>query len=238
MKLKLNLYKLSVYIRKRLAHNQDDLDRTLILESGLFDPDFYRAAYPDIADIADPLLHFIISGADEGRRPNARFDTKFYADTVSNKREWRINPLVHYLLVGRRQGVATVDPREIGPASEEALVRDSGLFDEAFYREEIVARRNARLPPFGRLAAVIVSGADKAEAEAHARAFARAAPASPDVQVLGPAEAALMATTLPDPGGRNPGQPSSGHRQLAGRVTREVGRSDWVFYCLEPRIRP
>jgi monofunctional biosynthetic peptidoglycan transglycosylase len=55
---------------------------------------------------------------------------------------------------------------------------------------------------------------------------------------IGPAEAALMATTLPDPDGRNPGQPSSGHRQLAGRVTREVGRSDWVFYCLEPRIRP
>ena len=136
MKLKLNLYKFSVYIRKRLAHNQDDLDRTLILESGLFDADFYRAAYPDIADIEDPLLHFIISGADEGRRPNARFDTKFYSDTVSNKREWRINPLVHYLLVGRQQGAATVDPREIGPTSEEALVRDSGLFDEAFYREE------------------------------------------------------------------------------------------------------
>jgi len=52
------------------------------------------------------------------------------------------------------------------------------------------------------------------------------------------AEAALMATTLPDPDGRNPGKPSSGHRQLAGRVTREVGRSDWVFYCLEPRVRP
>lgn len=55
---------------------------------------------------------------------------------------------------------------------------------------------------------------------------------------IGAAEAALMATTLPDPDGRNPGQPSSGHRQLAGRVMREVGRSDWVFYCLEPRVRP
>ncbi len=62
---------------------------------------------------------------------------------------------------------------------------------EAFYREEIAVRRNAQLPPFGRMAAVIVSGPDKAEAEAHARAFARAAPRSPEVQVLGPAEAAL-----------------------------------------------
>lgn len=55
---------------------------------------------------------------------------------------------------------------------------------------------------------------------------------------ISPAEAALMATTLPDPDGRNPGKPSSGHRQLASRVSREVGRSDWVFYCLEPRVRP
>jgi len=55
---------------------------------------------------------------------------------------------------------------------------------------------------------------------------------------VGPAEAALMATTLPNPAIRNPGGPSSGHRRLANRVTREVGRSDWVFYCLEPRFRP
>lgn len=55
---------------------------------------------------------------------------------------------------------------------------------------------------------------------------------------VSPAEAALMATTLPNPDSRNPGGPSSGHRQLANRVTREVGRSDWVFYCLEPRVQP
>ncbi|WP_453969677.1 primosomal protein N' [Amorphus sp. MBR-141] len=62
---------------------------------------------------------------------------------------------------------------------------------EAFYREEIAARRNTGLPPFGRLAAVIVSGSDKAEADAYARAFARAAPPTREVEILGPAEAAL-----------------------------------------------
>ncbi len=46
---------------------------------------------------------------------------------------------------------------------------------ERFYREETDARRGAGLPPFGRLAALIVSGNDRASAETHARALARAA---------------------------------------------------------------
>lgn len=61
----------------------------------------------------------------------------------------------------------------------------------AFYRAEIDARRASGLPPFGRLAAVIISGPDKTFAEGFARALARAAPADQAVSLLGPAEAAL-----------------------------------------------
>ncbi|WP_269584304.1 primosomal protein N' [Roseibium sp. Sym1] len=61
----------------------------------------------------------------------------------------------------------------------------------AFYQAEIDARRAAGLPPFGRLAAVIVSGPDRAFAEGYARALARAAPEDTAVTLLGPAEAAL-----------------------------------------------
>ena len=50
---------------------------------------------------------------------------------------------------------------------------------ERFYAEETRQRRLAGLPPFGRLAALIVSGNDRASAEAHARALARAAHALP-----------------------------------------------------------
>lgn len=62
---------------------------------------------------------------------------------------------------------------------------------EAFYTTEIEERRRAVLPPFGRLAAIIVSAATRAEAEDHARALARAAPAGAGIDVLGPAEAPL-----------------------------------------------
>lgn len=62
---------------------------------------------------------------------------------------------------------------------------------EAFYAQEIASRNAALLPPFGRLAALVVSAASRAEAEAHARGLRRAAPAARDVSVLGPAEAPL-----------------------------------------------
>ncbi len=50
---------------------------------------------------------------------------------------------------------------------------------ERFYSEETEQRRRAGLPPFGRLAALIVSAKDRASAENHARALVRAAHALP-----------------------------------------------------------
>ncbi len=62
---------------------------------------------------------------------------------------------------------------------------------ESFYEREIAERERAHLPPFGRLAALVVSGEHRAEAEAHARALRRAAPEAAGIDVLGPAEAPL-----------------------------------------------
>ena len=79
---------------------------------------------------------------------------------------------------------------------------------ERFYAQETRLRERAGLPPFGRLAALIVSAKDAASAEAHARALARAAhqlPPSPryrvaalggmggrdEITMLGPAEAPI-----------------------------------------------
>lgn len=62
---------------------------------------------------------------------------------------------------------------------------------EAFYEREIDARRSAGLPPFGRLASIIVSAASRAEAEGHAKGLRRAAPGDGQISVLGPAEAPL-----------------------------------------------
>jgi primosomal protein N' (replication factor Y) len=62
---------------------------------------------------------------------------------------------------------------------------------DRFLEAEAAARRDAGLPPFGRLAALIVSAADAEAADFTARALARAAPQLPGLAVLGPAPAPL-----------------------------------------------
>ena len=62
---------------------------------------------------------------------------------------------------------------------------------QAFYEREIAERRRDALPPFGRLAAIIVSAETREDAEAYARKLRRAAPDVAGIEVLGPAEAPL-----------------------------------------------
>ena len=62
---------------------------------------------------------------------------------------------------------------------------------EAFYSQEIAAREEAGLPPFGRLASLIVSAKDGPAAEGHARRLAATAPRDERLRILGPAEAPL-----------------------------------------------
>ncbi|MFO7477828.1 MAG: primosomal protein N' [Methyloceanibacter sp.] len=62
---------------------------------------------------------------------------------------------------------------------------------DTFLEREIAARRDSGLPPFGRLASLLVSGSARDAAEAYARAVALAAPPAAKIQVLGPAEAPL-----------------------------------------------
>jgi primosomal protein N' (replication factor Y) len=62
---------------------------------------------------------------------------------------------------------------------------------DRFLEAEAAARRHAGLPPFGRLAALIVSAADAETSDFTARALSRAAPQLPGIAVLGPAPAPL-----------------------------------------------
>ncbi len=62
---------------------------------------------------------------------------------------------------------------------------------DGFVAAEAEARRDHGMPPFGRLAAVIVSGPRAEEVDRVARALGRAAPRATDILVLGPAPAPL-----------------------------------------------
>lgn len=64
--------------------------------------------------------------------------------------------------------------------------------DEArFFALETEARQSGAWPPFGRLAAIVVSSRDPQVASDLAQALARCAPSAPEIRVLGPAPAPL-----------------------------------------------
>jgi primosomal protein N' (replication factor Y) len=62
---------------------------------------------------------------------------------------------------------------------------------DRFLAAEEAARREVGMPPYGRLAALIVSGADAKAVEAAGNALAASAPRQEGVRVLGPAPAPL-----------------------------------------------
>jgi primosomal protein N' (replication factor Y) len=77
-------------------------------------------------------------------------------------------------------------------APEHAVMQALAAQDrDAFVEAELAERELAGLPPFGRLAAVVVSGIDPGQLEAFVQTMAQAAPNSAGVEVYGPADAPL-----------------------------------------------
>jgi len=62
---------------------------------------------------------------------------------------------------------------------------------DAFVEAEMAEREIMKLPPFGRLGAIVVSGPDAAALDAFAQEMARVAPNAEGVEVYGPADAPL-----------------------------------------------
>ncbi len=91
---------------------------------------------------------------------------------------------------GRAQHPGRVLLQSFNP--EHPVIAAMARHDSAgFIAAEMAERQRASMPPFGRLAAIVVSGADQAQVETAARALAQAAPRGPGLSVLGPAPAPL-----------------------------------------------
>ena len=89
---------------------------------------------------------------------------------------------------GEKPGRVFVQTHEPGAPVISALVSGD---EESFYAAETEARREAAMPPFGRLAGIIVSSEDLAEAAETARLIGRTAPSVENMAVFGPAPAPL-----------------------------------------------
>ena len=80
------------------------VNKELLSESDLFDPDYYLRTNPDVGDAGvDPAIHYLKHGWREGRNPSEKFDGNWYLDRNSDVKEAQINPLVHYLRFGQNE---------------------------------------------------------------------------------------------------------------------------------------
>ncbi|EQA97222.1 hypothetical protein L286_23115 [Sphingobium sp. HDIP04] len=91
----------------------------------MFDVDYYLTQYPDVAEV-DPIRHYIDHGAAELRDPSAHFHTLFYTEAYPDVATSGMNPLAHYIKVGKTEGRWT---------SHKRAVQGSGLFDPSYYLE-------------------------------------------------------------------------------------------------------
>lgn len=73
------------------------MNKKKILESGLFDPDWYQRKYPDVPLTGiDPLEHFCKYGGILKRSPNPAFDSRFYSEVYGDLLN-NLSPVEHFL---------------------------------------------------------------------------------------------------------------------------------------------
>jgi hypothetical protein len=99
--------------------------------ANLFDAEYYLKSNPDVAEAnMNPLLHFILMGGLEGRKPHPLFDSAYYLRRYPDVAVARINPLAHYLKYGAKEA------RQPHP-----------FFDTAYYLGRYPDVRKARINP-------------------------------------------------------------------------------------------
>ena len=117
-----NLYNRGRIIRQKTKEifHLFSKDYYLIKNSGLFDGNYYLNQNQDVKNIGmNPLAHYMISGAKEGRDPNPLFATSFYLDQIPREEKQGIMPLIHYMTTGVNKGLSP-----------------NPLFDSSYYLEQ------------------------------------------------------------------------------------------------------
>ena len=124
------LIRKSIYLLRKIKHFFRLLVHgNAIKKSSLFDPEYYLAENEDVASAKiSPLKHFLMFGANEGRNPSEKFDTKYYADTYGIAATG-MNPLLHYIRYGKSAGlkIKAPEPLPLTKRTSAVLIFDHNL---------------------------------------------------------------------------------------------------------------
>ncbi|MFG1423686.1 glycosyltransferase family 2 protein [Roseixanthobacter liquoris] len=90
---------------RRFGSGELEANCRLLLDSGLFDRQFYLDQYrqPDSVGV-EPVVDYLLRGGFEGCWPNPVFDSDFYLATYPDVGGAALNPLWHYILYGEAEG--------------------------------------------------------------------------------------------------------------------------------------
>ncbi len=116
--------------------------KAVLRASGAFDEEGYAAARPNrvVLRTSDPLTQFVTDGWRELRAPSLDFDLWWYWCEYLDPTREDVNPLLHYLLVGRQAGHLPVPPpapERVHPRLVDGPVRRICLF-AAYDRDGLV----------------------------------------------------------------------------------------------------
>lgn len=139
-------------LMSRLAggDHPDRLIQKGILAANLFDHDWYVAQHPDVPP-GEALKHFLRTGWKQGHAPGPDFDAVYYLAANPDVAAAGVDPLLHYVTFGRREGRATREP-EPEPFSAAWLRPRLALFQIDTDAAQKTIDDNRRGRPWPRLA--------------------------------------------------------------------------------------
>ncbi|SEI12442.1 hypothetical protein SAMN02799636_05753 [Methylobacterium sp. 275MFSha3.1] len=127
--------------RPNTESDDREADKKLLMESGLFDIEWYGKNNPELSGVS-LLDHYLDFGGYEGRAAGPTFDGGWYLRNNPDVASAGAHPLLHYIKFGRAEG------RPSGPAPDDleneleseqdralrkSLIMESGLFDIEWY---------------------------------------------------------------------------------------------------------
>ncbi|WP_262689850.1 glycosyltransferase [Kordiimonas aestuarii] len=119
--------------------------RDFVLRSDIFNPKFYLKKYGDVGEVgADPVLHFVLYGAGEGRLPSERFARFLDLLNADRSADDKVSVLdgVEYL---QKVGIRTLEVFNAGvPHDLIFYALEHKFFDVAFYNAKSGSRQALR----------------------------------------------------------------------------------------------
>ena len=126
-------YELYELKEKRMIKYSERVERdySCISGSSYFDGEWYRDIY-DLDDDVDVVDHYLNVGYAKWYNPGPDFNTFEYLESNKEVKRWRMNPLLHYELYGRKENRQTHFPTD-QKQSHYSSILNSPLFDKEWY---------------------------------------------------------------------------------------------------------